>query len=177
MDPWQQLFADVRAEHDEETAARAAAKRTEEARAQLAEKVLADLAAQANLRAEELYGRTGRTVAVEFPSHRPVDLIDDGGAHMSFLRLKSGASSLHVYSHRQPGKAPSLHFLNPVKDESAGSHRVWSEPVCMAQPLDEGRYELRELHSPYDTTAGASFTVDDLVLRAFQRLLGLPRRK
>jgi hypothetical protein len=174
VDSWEQLFLDVRTKDAESRdRARLAAevrRRNEEGLARLTDRAMGEIAAVARRRTVELRAKTARTIEVEHPSYRPVDLVE-GGAHMTFMRLRCGATSLHLYSHREPGVLPSLHFLFGSAQRGTGARRVESEPVCLICPLEGDRHELRTLRSRRDPSPQRVISVDDVVLRAFQRVL------
>jgi hypothetical protein len=183
VDRWSRLYQDYgawareqdRAQH-ERAVAEAAQRRFDEWCAQVTDRVMEDIATVARQRAEEFRAHSGRMIQVEYPSHKPIGLGDDG-PFMSFMRFGIDGSSVHLYSHRGLGGLPALHFVYTVEEQIPRHRRLVSHPGAFVARRSDDGYELRTIRIQKDDPPATQTTPDELVFRAFELLLGHLRRR
>lgn len=127
--------------------------------------VMDRVARAAAARAQELGRSTGTVIEVAYPVRTQMGLVDAFPLHVVALRLDP--VEVDVYSARGAGGLPVLHVVSTTRT-AAGvrDRRLVSEPGCLIARAADGDWELMAL-SP----AGARTSVDDLVHRAFTRLV------
>lgn len=160
---------------------------------QATHRVMEDLAKLASSRATEFQEAAGGEVRVEYPSHPPIGLGEDG-PFMTFMKIglasggqappKGGENEVHIYSHRRPGALPAFHLVytaSPTDAEKSKGKRarsLVSQPGCFVVREDSG-YGLRaaEVGSNGTLVSGSEMHLDELVFRAFEVLVNEATRR
>jgi hypothetical protein len=124
-----------------------------------------DLVARACVaRARELAVATGYAIDVTYPVRTATGPKDAFPLHVVAIRLEP--VEVDVYSARGPGGLPVLHVVSFLRDASQRERRLVSEPGCLVSRGADSGWQLLSLDPPRAAT-----TVDDLVHRAFARLV------
>lgn len=123
----------------------------------------------ASERAAVFQGDSGLAVDVQWPSHPPINIGPDG-PFMSFMCVRIPGREVHLYSHRIGTGAPLIHFVvvgseRPDKQQK----RLLGRPGCRIEQREGGGFLLRGVG---DAMRHGEVSVDDLVYRAFELLLG-----
>lgn len=95
---------------------------------------------------------------------RATGLGDAFPLHVVAIRLDP--VEVDVYSARGPGRLPVLHVVSYLRTTRSRERRLVSEPGCLVARLADCGWQLLSLE-PH----GAPTTLDDLVHRAFTRLV------
>jgi hypothetical protein len=128
----------------------------------------------ATARAEALLRETGASVTVSAgagsrgtTAERP---------RFSVVSLALGRSRVDVYSVRAPGESPSLHY-GVLRGATSTRFPVLAPvPGCLVIRRDDGELELLAAPDPRsEDSPRATTTVDGVVLRAFELLVGAHR--
>jgi hypothetical protein len=143
------------------------------------ERVLAELNAEAGLRALEFADVTGAVVRVE-ASVNPVPPHQRSRWRTVSLRL--GASRVEVYSVRNPGESPTVH-LAVLRGPTSTRYPVFATlpGALVIRATNDGvdptgtDFELLALPLAAPGVDRRRTTIDALVLRAFDLLLGMHR--
>lgn len=186
MDRWDELYEQMRAldaereQRDERVAVDAEERRVfDEWCVQVTDTVMQRIADVAREHARELGARTGKHMAVEYPSRDAIKSEPDG-PYMSFMTLTLESSALQLYSYRGAGDLPFIHFVPlPPEAPPTGSrpkhHRLISVPGAFIARHQDGSWELLRARTADDEPA-ESTSIDELVYRAFELLVAGLRR-
>jgi len=165
---WEQLFAGFserqRAKQEQTQSLRELAAWYDE-QTQLVMSLVREVVAE---RAAEFEQRTGRSVDVKWPSHPPLNL-DPDGPFMSFMALAIPGREVHLYSHRVGLGPPMIHFLVIRPDQDERRNRVLGRAGCRIERREGGGFLLQGVGGGLSQGV---LSVDDLVYRAFELLLG-----
>jgi hypothetical protein len=133
------------------------------------ERALAEAYTSARVRARELYERTAVAVTAEEIRTRP------GSSFGSRLSLGLGASRVDLYAVRNPGSSPCLHLGVQRAATSTRAPVFTTLPgALLVRRFDDG-FDALCLPVPADTGDCPTITMDGLVLRAFELLIGTHR--
>jgi hypothetical protein len=119
--------------------------------------------------------QTGARIEVRWPSRAPINVSPEG-PFMSFLSLGLGSCEVHLYSHRENDKAPTLHYVaTGSAGQNAGHKRVHGRPGCRIEERPGGGFLLRDL-APLPGNDSGEIGVEELTFRAFESLLSIGPR-
>jgi hypothetical protein len=135
--------------------------------------LLEELQRIAELRAAELRELTDVRVAVS--RLEPGPDLSARGVRVGVLELGLGAARVYVYSVRERGQSPAVHFA--LRRESAFTRHpvLASLPGCLVVRSESGAAELLALPRPLGDCTEPRPTPDDLVFRAFELVVAAHR--
>lgn len=173
---WEELYVQVNGEESRRSARvrqlleeQRALERFEAWRTQAIDRLMQDLKAGAEARAQDFLSHTGLELKVTTPQGARVAV--PNGPEVRFLRLSLGNALVHLYTSHVPGSLTHIHLLPSRGTSLRNNERLVSEPGAFIVRRDDDGYELRYQRGDPEGVAAERMTLDTLLFRAFRLLV------